>query len=211
VVHAVSKVRSIQARSGASIHWVTVRQTTRIESSLISQQIVLDYVPINLVLSDLYKSRICDSKHWGHYVSRKDISLKLLLDIMLIKYSNCEFTSSWDTGKISKDDKITRSTGTVLTSAKARLTSVAIWMRIRIRIPESGLPPKFRPNHLFIGPMTTFPENFMQICSEVFAQVANRQTDKQRRKHNLLGRGNNWKLKKNSEVRSKENLEGISC
>jgi len=29
-------------------------------------------------------------------------------------------------------------------------------------------PPKF--NHLFTGPLSTFPENFMQIRSEVFAQ-----------------------------------------
>jgi len=29
-------------------------------------------------------------------------------------------------------------------------------------------PPKF--NHLFIGPLPTFPENFIQIRLEVFAQ-----------------------------------------
>jgi len=34
--------------------------------------------------------------------------------------------------------------------------------------PLSGLPPKF--NHLFNGPLPTFPENFMQIRLEVFAQ-----------------------------------------
>ena len=49
-------------------------------------------------------------------------------------------------------------------------------------------------NHLFTGPLpTTFPENFMQISSEVFAQScyeSNSQTDKQRRLHNLLGGGN---------------------
>jgi len=56
-----------------------------------------------------------------------------------------------------------RSSGTVYTSAKARLTSYA--------------PPKF--NHLFTGQLPTFAENFMQIRSEVFAQVANRQTDRQ--------------------------------
>jgi len=32
-----------------------------------------------------------------------------------------------------------------------------------------GLPPKF--NHLFIGQLPTFPENFMEIHSEVFAQI----------------------------------------
>jgi len=56
----------------------------------------------------------------------------------------------------------TRSTGTVHASAKARLTSVAIWIRI------TDSPPKF--NHLFIGPLTAFAENFMKIHSEVFAQ-----------------------------------------
>ena len=34
-------------------------------------------------------------------------------------------------------------------------------------------------------------QNFMQIRWEVFAQVANRQTDKQQRLHILLGGGNN--------------------
>jgi len=38
-----------------------------------------------------------------------------------------------------------------------------------------GSPPKF--GHLFIGPLPTFPENFMQIHLEVFLpKVANRQT-----------------------------------
>ena len=75
-------------------------------------------------------------------------------------------------------------------SAKARLTSAAIWRismssrfmsvnhfphhqwRIRKTIPVSrrwsGSPPKF--NNLFVGPLPTFPKNFMQIPSEVFAQ-----------------------------------------
>jgi len=53
--------------------------------------------------------------------------------------------------------------------------------------------PKF--NHLFSGPLPTFTEDFMQIRSEVFAQEVvkrqtDKQTDKQRRKHNLLGGGN---------------------
>jgi len=61
----------------------------------------------------------------------------------------------------------------------------------------SGSPPKF--NNLFIGPFPTFPENLMQIRSEVFLRkVANRQTNrqtdiqrnKQRRLHILLGSGN---------------------
>ena len=51
---------------------------------------------------------------------------------------------------------------------------------------RSGSPSKF--NHLFIGPLPTFPENFMQIRWEVFFRnLADKQTDKQRRKHNLLG------------------------
>jgi len=48
----------------------------------------------------------------------------------------------------------TRSSGTVHTSAKARLTSAAIL--------------KF--NQLFIGPFPTLPENLMQIRSEVFSE-----------------------------------------
>jgi len=52
------------------------------------------------------------------------------------------------------------STGTEHTSAKARHTSVAI---------RSGSPPKF--NHLFIGPLPTFSESFMQIRLEAFAQT----------------------------------------
>jgi len=67
----------------------------------------------------------------------------------------------------------------VHTSAKARLTSVAIWIRIRI-------PAKF--NHLFIGPLPTFPKNFMQIRLDVSAQSC-QQTDKQRQLHILLGGG----------------------
>jgi len=35
--------------------------------------------------------------------------------------------------------------------------------------PRSGSPPKF--NRLFSGPLPTFRENFMQIGSEVFAQI----------------------------------------
>ena len=49
----------------------------------------------------------------------------------------------------------TRSIETVKTSAKARLTSATIWWKF---------------NHLFIGPLPTFPENVMQIRLEVFVQ-----------------------------------------
>jgi len=62
---------------------------------------------------------------------------------------------------------IVRSNGTMHTSAKARLTSVRIRIRIRIHI-RSGSPTKFR--RLFIDPLSTFRENFVQIRSEVFVQ-----------------------------------------
>jgi len=56
-----------------------------------------------------------------------------------------------------------RSTWTVHTSAKARLTIVAD--PDLYPDPWYGLPPKF--NHCSLP---TFPENFMQIRSEVFAE-----------------------------------------
>ena len=86
---------------------------------------------------------------------------------------------------MKSDHDKTRSTGTVHTSAKAGLTSVATLIPIRI-LPWSGSPPKF--NHLFVGLLPTFPENFIEIRSEVFAQ--SKQTDKQQRLHILLRRGN---------------------
>jgi len=75
------------------------------------------------------------------------------------------------------------------TSAKARLTSVAIRLRIRIRDPD-------RHQNLIIssiGSSRTFPDNFIQIRLDVFAQSSwqtHKQTNKQRRKHNLFGGGN---------------------
>jgi len=54
------------------------------------------------------------------------------------------------------------------TSAQVRFTSVAIRIQIWIRDPGCRSPPKF--NHLFIGSLPTFPENFMQNRSQVFAQ-----------------------------------------
>jgi len=81
------------------------------------------------------------------------------------------------------------------TSAKACFTSAAIWL-----ISTSSSPLKHFPylpivtnpesntyiqtvfrmsikiHQLFTGPLPIFPENFMQIRSEVFPQVANRQT-----------------------------------
>jgi len=57
----------------------------------------------------------------------------------------------------------TKSAGTVHASAKTRLTSVV--MRIRIRDPD------YHQNLIIcIGPLLTFPENIMQIHSEVLAQ-----------------------------------------
>jgi len=51
--------------------------------------------------------------------------------------------------------------------------------------PDSwpGSPPKF--NRLFIGPLSTFPENFIQICSEVFF-CAKLLTDRQRKTNRII-------------------------
>jgi len=106
--------------------------------------------------------------------------------------------------------KLTRSIGTVHTSAKACLTSAAIWQtsmssrfmstsrisqwwQIRKTIPVSrqwsGLPPKF--NRLFTGPLPTFPGNFMQTVRKFLRKLPrDKQTNKQRRLHILLGGGN---------------------
>jgi len=62
----------------------------------------------------------------------------------------------------------------VHTSAKARLTSVAI----RIRISDPDCHQNLIIYFLFTGLLPTFPENFMQIRSEVFAQSC-QQRDKQ--------------------------------
>jgi len=45
----------------------------------------------------------------------------------------------------------------------------------------SGSPPKF--NYLFTDPLSIFPEKFVQTARKFLCKVANRQTDKQRRKH----------------------------
>jgi len=60
-----------------------------------------------------------------------------------------------------------------------------VW-RTRITIPVSrrwsGSPLKF--NHLFIGQLQTFRENFMQIRFEFFLlKIANRRANRQRRSH----------------------------
>jgi len=66
--------------------------------------------------------------------------------------------------KIVTYTRKTRSTGTVHTSAKARLTSVATRIRIPIRDRDRN-----QNLTLIIGPLSIFLENFMQIRSEVYA------------------------------------------
>jgi len=100
-------------------------------------------------------------------------------EIVLRKYA-CHLLVNSDDDNDDVDN--TRSNGTVHTSAKARLTGVAILIPIA---------PKF--NHLFTGRLPTFPGNFMQTVWKFLCKVAKRQTDKQtnkqRRLHNLLGGG----------------------
>jgi len=78
----------------------------------------------------------------------------------------------------------TKITGTVHTSAKARFTSVpdqdlyrpGFLIRIRIRGPDRHQ----KITILFTGPLPTFPGNFIQIRSQVSAQLL---TDRQTNKH----------------------------
>jgi len=93
----------------------------------------------------------------------------------------------------------TRSTGTVDTSAKACLTSVMIHIATKIQSfvhwPFANIPWKFHANP------------FGSFCAKL---LTDRQTDQQRRKHNLLGGGNNIKdnyvmyLQKTSSQADKE-------
>ena len=87
----------------------------------------------------------------------------------------------------------TRSTGTVHTSAKARLTSVAIRIRIQIRILDPD-----RHQNFIICPLAHYQPSLRISCKYVrtfYAKLlTNRQTNKQRRKHILLGGGNNEKF-----------------
>ena len=75
----------------------------------------------------------------------------------------------------SDETKLTRSTGTVLTSAKARLT----WIRIRIRIRISN------PDHhqnLIIGSLAHCQPSMKISCKSVLKflrKVANRQTNRE--------------------------------
>ena len=56
--------------------------------------------------------------------------------------------------------------------------------------PRSGSPPKF--NHLFIGSLPTYLKISCKSVLKFLRKVANRQTDKQRRLHILLGRGKKY-------------------
>ena len=79
-----------------------------------------------------------------------------------------------------------RSTGTVHTSTKARLTSVVIWIRIQICDPD-------RHQNLIVCSSAHFQPLLQISCQSVrkfLRKVANRQTNNQRRKHNLLGGSN---------------------
>jgi len=73
--------------------------------------------------------------------------------------------------------KKTRITGTVHTSAKARVTSVAIWIRIRIRIRDPN-----RDQNLIICSLAHCQPCRKISCKSIqkfLCKVANRQTDKQ--------------------------------
>ena len=83
----------------------------------------------------------------------------------------------------------TRCTGTVHTSTKARLISVAIQIRIRIWILDPD-----RHQNLDICSLAHCQPSLKISCKSVhkfLRKVANRQTDKRRRLHILLGGGNN--------------------
>ena len=83
-----------------------------------------------------------------------------------------------------------RSTGTVHTSAKARLTSVAI------SVPPPSELVQDRHQNLIICSLVHCQPSLRISCKSVgkfLRKVANRQTDIQRRKHNLLGGGNKSK------------------
>ena len=83
--------------------------------------------------------------------------------------------------------------GTVHISAKARLTSVAIQIRIHIRTTDPD-----RHQNLIICSMAHCQSSLKITCKCVWKflhKAANRQTDRQLRKHILLGRGNKWKTK----------------
>jgi len=81
----------------------------------------------------------------------------------------------------------TRSTRTVHTSAKARLTSVAIWIRIPIQIFDLD-----HHQNLIVCSLAHCQLSLQISCKSVgkfLYKIANRQTDIQRRKNDLLGGG----------------------
>jgi len=91
----------------------------------------------------------------------------------------------------------TRSTGTVHTSAKARLISVMLRIRIRIRIRVRD---PDRHQNLIICSLAHWQPSLKIPCKSVWkfsCKVANRQTDKQRRLHILFGGGNNMSSSEN--------------
>ena len=94
---------------------------------------------------------------------------------------------------VLKQHTITRSTGTVHTSTKAHLTSVAIQIQIHIQICDPD-----RQQNLIICSLAHCQPYMNISCKSVWRflrKVANRQTDRQTNKqwwlHILLGRGNN--------------------
>ena len=98
---------------------------------------------------------------------------------------------------------MTRSTGTVRTSAKARLSSVAIRIQIRIQI-RIRIPDSDRYQNLIVCSLTRCQPSLKISCKSVrkfLRKVANKQTgkqtDKQRRKHNLLGGSNKYASSQN--------------
>ena len=81
---------------------------------------------------------------------------------------------------------ISRSTGTVHTSAKAHLTSVMI--QIQIRDPD-------RYQNLIICSLAHWLPFLKISCNSVWRfLLTDRQTNKQRQLHNILGGGNNLML-----------------
>ena len=107
-------------------------------------------------------------------------------------YRISESRSSFPRSSDSKDTVQTiRSTGTLHTSAKARLTSVAMRIRIRIRIPDPDL-----HQNLTICSLAHCQPSLKisrKSARKLLRKVANKRTDKQtnNEENNLLGGGNN--------------------
>jgi len=113
------------------------------------------------------KNGWCDPDH-AHVIQRL-IDIAYVSKIMASLAS--AFQESW-----RKTQNVTKSTRTVYTSAKARLTSVAI----RIRNPYANLPWKFHANP------------FGSFCAKLLTKrQTGKQINKQRRFHTCVGRGKN--------------------